>query len=159
MGGFIYVKANVFVLQFLVMAKRERALSLVDMFRAMSDRTRLRLLRLIDNQEVCVCYFVEALRLSQPKISRHLAYLRRAGLVRVRKDGRWAHYRLAVPSDPVAARILRETLGRMSQERDFQHDCRRMESACCQPDKFVTLQGAPPPVPVENNPATAEGRV
>jgi ArsR family transcriptional regulator len=150
---------RIFLLELIAMAKREKAWSLVDMFRALSDRTRLRLLHLIDHQEVCVCYFVEALRLSQPKISRHLAYLRRAGLVRVRKDGRWVHYRLAVPSDPVAARILREALDRMSQERDFQHDGRRMERACCQPDKFVTLQGAPPPVPVANNHATAEGRI
>lgn len=140
------------------MAKREKAFSLVDMFRALSDRTRLRLLHLIGGQEICVCYFVEALKVSQPKISRHLAYLRRAGLVRVRKDGRWVHYSIAVPSDPTAARILRKTLERMGQERDFQHDCRRMQSACCQPEKFVTLQGAPPPVPVELAYPTAEGR-
>ncbi len=141
------------------MAKRAKALSLVAMFRALSDRTRLRLLHLIDSQEICVCYFVEALKVSQPKISRHLAYLRRAGLVRVRKDGRWVHYSMAVPDDPVAARILRETLERMGEERDFQHDARRMETACCQPERFVTLEGAPPPVPVEIARATAEGRV
>lgn len=140
------------------MAKREKAFSLVDMFRALSDRTRLRLLHLIYGQEICVCYFVEALKVSQPKISRHLAYLRRAGLVRVRKDGRWVHYSIAVPSDPIAVRILRETLERMGEERDFQHDARRMESACCQPERFVTLEGAPPPVPVETARATAEGR-
>lgn len=142
----------------LVMVKRGKAFSLVDMFRALSDRTRLRLLHLIGSQEICVCYFVEALKVNQPKISRHLAYLRRTGLVTVRKDGRWVHYRMAVPSDPFAARILRETLERVGQERDFRHDGRRMESACCQPEKFVTLQGAPPPVPVENAHATAEGR-
>ena len=60
--------------------------------------------------------------------------------------------------DPVAARILRETLDRMGQERDFQNDGRRMETACCQPEKFVILEGAPPPVPVEIAYATAEGR-
>lgn len=140
------------------MAKREKAPSLVDMFRALSDRTRLRLLHLIDSQEICVCYFVEALKVSQPKISRHLAYLRRTGLVTVRKEGRWVHYRMAVPSDLFAARILRETLERVGRERDFQHDSRRMESACCQPEKFVTLQGAPPPVPAQDAQATAEGR-
>lgn len=140
------------------MAKSKKVPSLVDLFRALADRTRLRLLHLIDNQEICVCYFVEALRVSQPKISRHLAYLRRTGLVTVRKDGRWVHYRMAVPSDPVAARILRKTLERMGQERDFQHDSRRMESACCQPEKFVTLQGAPSPMPMGSAPATAEGR-
>lgn len=140
------------------MAKRKKVFSLVDLFRALADRTRLRLLHLIDGQEICVCYFVEALKISQPKISRHLAYLRRTGLVTVRKDGRWVHYRLAAPSDPVAAQILRETLDRMRQDRDFQHDGRRMESACCQPEKFVTLEGAPPPVPVENAYQTAEGR-
>src|SRR5277367_3104168 len=76
-------------------------------FRAMADRTRLRLLNLIADREICVCYFVEILKTSQPKISRHLAYLRRAGLVAARRQGRWMHYRLLAPSDAVASVILR----------------------------------------------------
>lgn len=65
------------------------------MFRAFADETRLRLLHLLTRGELCVCDLTAILRLSQPKVSRHLAYLRRAGLVRGRKDGLWRHYSLA----------------------------------------------------------------
>ena len=63
------------------------------LFRALADETRLRLLNLIADREICVCYFVEILGLSQPKISRHLAYLRNAGIVSARRDGKWMHYK------------------------------------------------------------------
>ena len=65
------------------------------MFRAFSDRTRLRLLNLLRGGETCVCDLVNVLDLSQPKVSRHLAYLRKAQLVVGRKDGLWMHYSLA----------------------------------------------------------------
>jgi ArsR family transcriptional regulator len=65
------------------------------MFRAFSDRTRLRLLNLLRGGETCVCDLVDVLGVSQPKVSRHLAYLRKAGLVVARKEGLWMHYRLA----------------------------------------------------------------
>ena len=65
------------------------------MFRAFSDRTRLRLLNLLRGGEACVCDLVAVLGVPQPKVSRHLAYLRRAGLVTARKDGYWMHYALA----------------------------------------------------------------
>jgi ArsR family transcriptional regulator len=65
------------------------------MFRAFSDRTRLRLLNLLRGGEACVCDLVDVLGVPQPKVSRHLAYLRRAGLVTSRKDGYWMHYSLA----------------------------------------------------------------
>ena len=65
------------------------------MFRAFSDRTRLRLLNLLRGGETCVCDLVDVLEVPQPKVSRHLAYLRRAGLVTARKDGYWMHYTLA----------------------------------------------------------------
>ncbi len=65
------------------------------MFRAFSDGTRLRLLNLLRGGEVCVCDLVDVLALPQPKVSRHLAYLRRAGLVTARKDGYWMHYSLS----------------------------------------------------------------
>lgn len=68
-------------------------------FRALADRTRLRLLNLIGADEVCVCYFVEVIGPNQPNISRHLAYLRRAGLVGARRDGKWMHYRVVEPKD------------------------------------------------------------
>src|SRR6187402_3510402 len=65
------------------------------MFRAFSDRTRLRILHLLRGGELCVCDLVEVLGVPQPKASRHLAYLRKAGLVVVRREGLWMHYSLA----------------------------------------------------------------
>jgi ArsR family transcriptional regulator, arsenate/arsenite/antimonite-responsive transcriptional repressor len=64
------------------------------MFRAFSDRTRLRLLNMLRTGETCVCDLVDVLDVPQPKVSRHLAYLRKAGLVAARKEGLWMHYRL-----------------------------------------------------------------
>jgi ArsR family transcriptional regulator len=106
----------------------------------------LRLLNLIAEREVCVCYFVGILRISQPKVSRHLAYLRRAGLVEARRDGRWMHYRLAIPREPVSAEILRTTLAHLKSLPQMQHDLARLGSACCAPERFVALRGAPQPV-------------
>src|SRR5919112_1543312 len=71
------------------------------LFKALPDATRLRLLGLLLAGEVCVCDIHESLRIAQPKASRHLAYLRRAGLVETRRDGLWIHYRLAPAADPV----------------------------------------------------------
>ena len=83
-----------------------RPLSEVEaLFKALADETRLRILGLLVGGEVCVCDIHESLKIAQPKASRHLAYLRRAGLVETRRDGLWIHYRLANPSDPVTAAI------------------------------------------------------
>jgi ArsR family transcriptional regulator, arsenate/arsenite/antimonite-responsive transcriptional repressor len=122
-------------------------LQLERLFRALADRTRLRLLNLMQGQEVCVCYFVEVLASSQPKISRHLAYLRRAGIVAARRQGTWMHYRIAPPRDPRAARILKEVLGSLHEDREMQRDRTRLTAACCAPNKFVSLQSAPVPAP------------
>ena len=129
----------------LCMAKAHTGVSLDLLFRALADPTRLRLLNLIADREICVCYFVEILRTSQPKISRHLAYLRKAGIVASRRDGKWMHYRLVVPRDEVAAKILRETLGHLRGKPEMQRDIARLSSVCCAPQKFVLLQGAPQP--------------
>lgn len=115
------------------------------LFAALSDRTRLRLLNLMDGSEVCVCYFVEILGQSQPKISRHLAYLRRAGVVEARREGKWMHYRIAEPADRGAARILRETMAVLMEDRQMQADRKRLEKACCAPQTLVALSGAPLP--------------
>ena len=72
------------------------------LFQGLADRTRLRLLNLMADQEVCVCYFVEILGLSQPVISRHLAYLRARGLVTSRRQGKWMHYRIAPQATPLS---------------------------------------------------------
>ncbi|MCX5751793.1 MAG: metalloregulator ArsR/SmtB family transcription factor [Candidatus Saganbacteria bacterium] len=67
---------------------------IVNIFRALSDETRLQIIRLLSSGERCVCELFASLRLSQPKVSRHLAYLRRVGLVRNRKEGLWQYYSL-----------------------------------------------------------------
>lgn len=119
------------------------------LFAALSDRTRLRLLNLMDGREVCVCYFVEILGQSQPKISRHLAYLRRAGVVAARREGKWMHYRIVVPSHAGAARILRETLKVIREEKSMLADRTRLDKACCAPKRTSALDGAPRPIPIE----------
>lgn len=76
-----------------------------DLFRAFADPTRLRLLNLLSERELCVCILCDVLDETQPKVSRHLAYLRRAGLVDVRREGKWKHY--ALPKRPTG---LKRTL-------------------------------------------------
>jgi ArsR family transcriptional regulator, arsenate/arsenite/antimonite-responsive transcriptional repressor len=126
-----------------------KAFDLTLLFAALSDRTRLRLLNLMDGREVCVCYFVEIFGQSQPKISRHLAYLRRAGVVAARREGKWMHYRIVAPAHPGAARILRETLAVVREEKEMQKDLARLGRACCAPQKVAALDGAPLPMPIE----------
>jgi ArsR family transcriptional regulator len=118
------------------------------LFAALSDRTRLRLLNLMNEREVCVCYFVEILGQSQPKISRHLAYLRRAGVVAARREGKWMQYRIVVHSHDGAARILRETLAVVREEKAMQADLARLGKACCASRTVTALDGAPHPIPV-----------
>ena len=76
------------------------------MFRAFSDRTRLRILHVLQGGELCVGDIVEVLLAPQPRISRHLAYLRKANLVTVRKSGLWSHYSLAPPKSPFHRKLL-----------------------------------------------------
>ena len=125
--------------------KAENNPSLDLLFRALADPTRLRLLNLIADREICVCYFVEVLRISQPKVSRHLAYLRRAGIVASRREGKWMHYRLAAPKDQAAASILQETLKHLKKKSEMRRDVSRLSSACCAPEKYELLQTAPQP--------------
>jgi ArsR family transcriptional regulator, arsenate/arsenite/antimonite-responsive transcriptional repressor len=129
------------------MAKKEEQMELL--FRALADRTRLRLLNLMAAGEVCVCFFVEVLGTNQPKISRHLAYLRRAGVVAARREGKWMHYRVAAPSDEHAARVFAEVLKWLGEDRDMQRDRARLANICCAPRMPVRLQGAPRPAGVQ----------
>lgn len=115
-------------------------------FRALADRTRLRILNLLGDEEVCVCFFVEILQLNQPNISRHLAYLKQAGIVGARRDGKWMHYKILPLSDPYLASILRDTLARLAQDKEMQQDRKRLLKACCAPTLPVSLQRAPKPV-------------
>ncbi len=118
---------------------------LVSLFAALADRTRLRLLNLLRGGEVCVCYFVEILGESQPKISRHLAYLRRAGVVSARRDGKWIHYSVARPEDPQVAALLDATLGAIESDKQMQRDRMTLERACCGAKLPASLQHAPRP--------------
>ena len=93
-----------------------------------------------------MCYFVEILKQGQPKISRHLAYLRRAGIVSARREGKWMHYKIVLPNDEGAATILRQTLDTLREEKDMQLDRSRLDRACCAPQKISALDGAPLPV-------------
>ena len=112
-------------------------------FQALGDTTRLRLLNLVGEQELCVCHFVEILDQPQPKISRHLAYLRRAGIVEARREGKWMHYRIAPPPDAGAAKLLRKTLKWLADDRLMQSDRARLSKAVCPPSSLVTLQASP----------------
>jgi ArsR family transcriptional regulator len=135
------------------MARSSRSFGLARLFAALSDPTRLRLLNLMDGREVCVCYFVEILKQGQPKISRHLAYLRNAGIVSARREGKWMHYSMERPEDAGAAAILDATLMFFRTDREMQSDLARLGKACCEPRRFVTLQGAPVPTRFETDPA------
>ena len=126
------------------MAKRD-PFDLERFFQALGDHTRLRLLNLIGEQEICVCYFVEVLGDPQPKISRHLAYLRSAGMVAARREGKWMHYRIVLPPHLGAAQILRQTLDWLKEEKAMQADRARLTRTCCSPSKYALLDGAPLP--------------
>ncbi len=126
------------------MAKQTYNIELL--FKALADRTRLRLISLIGDSEVCVCFFVAILKVGQPKISRHLAYLRRAGIVAARREGKWMHYRLAEPPDEHAARIFREVRASLAEHPEFQRDREKLMQVCCAPNLPVQLRRAPRPL-------------
>src|SRR6266702_946528 len=128
-----------------IMGAAPKSPDLVHLFAALADRTRLRLLNLMNGREVCVCYFVEILKQSQPKISRHLAYLRNAGVVTARREGKWMHYSIERPLDAGAAAIFDAALASFEADREMQSDLSRLSKACCEPQRFVTLQDAPVP--------------
>lgn len=80
--------------------------ALEQLFLALSDKTRLRLLRLMRDGEVSVGFLADSLGESQPKVSRHLAYLRNANLVSTRRDGKWVYYFIDRPDDQTVNRVL-----------------------------------------------------
>jgi ArsR family transcriptional regulator len=84
--------------------------------KALADKTRLRILALVGNNEVCVCHIHDSLGLPQPTVSRHLAYLRRAGLVDARRDGVWMHYRVARSLPPRVQAVLNAAVDALTNE-------------------------------------------
>lgn len=105
------------------------------LFKALADSTRLRILGLLLAGEVCVCHIHEALRIPQPKASRHLAYLRRSGLVTARRAGTWMHYRLADLPDPVVATLQGAVTHALHHQTVVRKDLGRLQhvTGCCPP--------------------------
>jgi len=102
------------------------------MFRAFADPTRLRILHLLTRGELCVCEIVGTLDIPQPTASRHLAYLRRAGLVASRQEGHWQHYRLTPPRNAFHKKLL-ECLGCcLAEVPQLARDLKKLgREACC----------------------------
>ncbi|CAN5324053.1 hypothetical protein BH10ACI1_BH10ACI1_00570 [soil metagenome] len=115
------------------------------LFMALADKTRLRLLNLMREDEICVCFFTEVLEESQPKVSRHLAYLRNAGIVETRREGKWMHYRIIKPANYFAAQVLGDTLAWLGSRSEMQKDYEKLTEACCAPTAPVTIRRAPKP--------------
>ena len=108
------------------------------LFRALADRTRLRILHLLRNGELCVCDLMGVLRVPQAKTSRHLGYLRRAGLVTAREDGLWSYYSLAPATETLHRKLLECLAACASEIPEIDADRRRAEklkkgSGCCPP--------------------------
>jgi ArsR family transcriptional regulator, arsenate/arsenite/antimonite-responsive transcriptional repressor len=110
-----------------------RLVKMEQLFKAMADQTRLRILALLAGGEVCVCDIHGTLRIPQPRASRHLAYLRRAGLVVDRKAGLWVHYSLADPDDPVLKTLLAGTVHCLSHVPGVAHKAKDEQPGlpCC----------------------------
>ena len=107
-----------------------------ELFRALSERIRLRLVLLLREGEVCVCHLVNTLEESQPLVSKHLAILRRAGMVSSRKDGYWRHYSLAEPGSPAHAKLLALLDNVAAEDPDAERDRKRLANVleaarCC----------------------------
>jgi len=98
-------------------------------FKALADKTRLRILALLGNNEVCVCHLHDSLALPQPTVSRHLAYLRRAGLVDVRRDGVWMHYQVARSLDPAVQTVVDAAVDALTGVRTTAQDRKQFQRA------------------------------
>ena len=117
---------------------------LEEIFAALADRTRLRLLNLMSYGEVCVCFFAEALDTNNPKISRHLAYLKRAGLVSARREGKWIHYSLQRPNDPPTAEMFESLLKALETDEQMRSDRAALVNVCCSPRNQLVSIGKTP---------------
>jgi len=116
-------------------AKADQLQQLEELFKALADATRLRILRLLMAGELCVCNIHDALKIPQAKTSRHLAYLRRVGLVTTRREGLWVYYSLSKSADPIVATIEGATTHVLGHVEALRKDAERLEkqTGCCVP--------------------------
>jgi ArsR family transcriptional regulator len=96
------------------------------LFKALGEETRLRIVALLSHGELCVCHLEAALKLSQPKVSRHLATLRAAGVVEDRRDGTWVYYRLVRQPDADCERQLRGLVRTFAKRGVVRKDLERL---------------------------------
>jgi ArsR family transcriptional regulator, arsenate/arsenite/antimonite-responsive transcriptional repressor len=104
----------------------------VFLFKTLSDPTRVRLLNLLACGETCVCELTDTLRVVQPKVSRHLAHLKRAGLVASTRNGKWMHYRWAKHANPLVRHVLAGLQAWMEKDDRMIGERRRREKVCCE---------------------------
>ena len=102
---------------------------LENVFKALADKTRLRILALLGDNEVCVCHVHDSLGVPQPTVSRHLAYLRRSGLVAARRDGVWMHYQVSSSLSPVIRGIVAAAVDALQRVPDTTEDRRQFQRA------------------------------
>jgi ArsR family transcriptional regulator len=136
------------LLKCLPMTKESKSAGIELLFKALADRTRLRIINLMGQGEICVCFFVEVLQVKQSRISRHLAYLRNAGLVKARREGKWMHYGISDVSDPDVAHVFGEVRACLGRDSEMQRDRERLLHFCRLPQTPVQLQSAPRPIRV-----------
>ena len=98
-------------------------------YKALADKTRLRILALLGNNEVCVCHLHDSLGLPQPTVSRHLAYLRKSGLVATRRDGVWMHYQVSRALSPLVRGIVGAAIDALRQVPAANQDRRQFQRA------------------------------
>ena len=103
--------------------------ALTTLYSALADPTRLRILSLLGDGEICVCHIHASLDVPQPTASRHLAYLRKSGLVEARRDGIWMHYKLAAIDDPVVAAVMKAAVHALTHTAIAAKDERRLQIA------------------------------
>ena len=92
--------------------------------------------------EVCVCFFAETLDTNNPKISRHLAYLKRARLVAGRRDGKWIHYRIQEPENKKAREVFTGIMEMLKEDNEMQLDRKRLVEVCCAPQQLIQINKA-----------------
>lgn len=112
----------------------------VDLFKAFAEETRLRIILLLSEKELCVCQIEEALGLSQVKVSRHLTILRYVGLVKCRREGTWVYYSLAEPKNKIVENLFKSFIKHLRKEKFFSVDFSKMKACTEKPLKKVAVK-------------------